>query len=453
MRDHLLGAANRSPADYTEIRFHRQQGVRLALSRRQPEAPIHRVQSGGVVRCISRGTGWGSASFHDLGELPSAIQQAHEMSLLLRPAQAMGPVPPAARQAEWPCPSGRHPGAIPMAAKGELIAAAAAAIHDADRRIVDSRLVYRDVLEEIWVVSSAGTCLMEQRPTLELAALAVAEEEGTQERALGSRSAPGVWFDLEEWVGTLGEIASRAVSLLRAVPVRPARVPVVLDPATAGLLAHRALGHACLADRWEGGDGPLALGTRVGPPSLTVGDDGRAPGLRGTLAFDFEGLEPRNTVMVQGGVVVGHLHTLTSSCLAGTAPTGNARGAWDGPPRASLTNTYIAQGQRSLSELLGDISSGLYLADPVAVSLDGGRLGIRAGHARMIRGGHLAEPVRGAVLGGDALALLGLVDRPASDFRWDTSASWCRGGGGDLVPVSTGAPHLRLVEADVTEQA
>jgi TldD protein len=66
----------------------------------------------------------------------------------------------------------------------------------------------------------------------------------------------------------------------------------------------------------------------------------------------------------------------------------------------------------------------------------------------MIRRGELAEPVKGATLTGDPLGLLGQIESVAGDFVWDVSASRCDVAG-QAVPVTMGAPHVRLVEADI----
>ena len=140
---------------------------------------------------------------------------------------------------------------------------------------------------------------------------------------------------LEEWSRSAYLIGERAVLQLHAPPVRAGRYPVVLDPAAAGLLAHRAVGHLCEAD--AGGAGPLPLGTRMGGESVTIGDDGTALGRRGTLAFDHEGMTPVPTMLVQHGVVVGHVHTRMTAARAGAGADGLCPG-WTGrtAPRPAL---------------------------------------------------------------------------------------------------------------------
>jgi predicted Zn-dependent protease len=71
----------------------------------------------------------------------------------------------------------------------------------------------------------------------------------------------------------------------------------------------------------------------------------------------------------------------------------------------------------------------------------------------MIRHGEPGEPVKGVTLAGDALVLLGQLELVGSDFEWDHSAAWCDRPGAGRVPVSTGSPHLRLLEVPVGDVA
>jgi TldD protein len=323
------------------------------------------------------------------------------------------------------------------------------ALFATDRRIADVCVRYRDTVDDIWVVTSEGADLHETQSDITIEVLVQAEEAGTTEHALASLSVRGDWAAVERWAAAVGEVAERAVRLLHAVPVRSGRVPVILGPRAAGVLVHRVAGHLCLGDG-EAEDTPsLEIGTRLGPEALVIGDDGTAPDLRGTRAFDDEGTPPLNTVLVRSGVLIGRIHTRASAALAGATPTGNARAGGLRAPSARLSNTYLAGGRGSLDDLLRDVPAGVYIEDLEHLSLRAGRAVIRAGFARVIRRGGLAEVVKNLAVAGEVLALFGQIDRVAGDFSWDPGASRCDGGVGGALPVSTGAPHVRLVDVMV----
>ena len=445
MRTHLAAAARASQSSFTEIRFEQRRGTDILQRGTELVFSTDPASSRGVVRCYNPGHGWGVASFRTLDDLRGALRNAAEASLALRSADAVLLPPVPARELDLDCPSGRDPSGVPLARKLELASMVSRTLRGPDRRVASTRVRYTDTLVETIVVTSEGSSLRELRPECSIAALALAEEGGTVERAIGSASTAGHFAELEEWSRNAYLLGERAVLQLHAPPVRAGRYPVVLDQAAAGFLAHRAVGHLCEGDSEDA----LPLGTRLGADAVTIGDDGTALGRRGTVAFDHEGMAPIPAILVQHGVVTGHVHTRTTAARAGAGPTGSARGAPGDPPRARLSNTYVASGRGDLASLLGDIELGVYVSDPTGVSLDDSRTGIRAGLARMIRGGELAEPVKGVTLVADPFALLGLVDRVAGDFAWSTSAASCDRAGAGRLPVSTGAPHVRLIETAV----
>ena len=122
---------------------------------------------------------------------------------------------------------------------------------------------------------------------------------------------------------------------------------------------------------------------------MTIGDDGTAFGRRGTLAFDHEGTAPVPTILVQHGVVVGHVHSRITAARAGTgADRSRPRRRSRAPARARLGNTYVASGQGELADLLADDSRSA-CTSPIrwACRSTIPAPGIRAGLARMIRQG------------------------------------------------------------------
>ena len=451
MRAELAAAAQASPAAYTDIRFERRRGVKILRGGRELIAVAEYSTAGGLVRCQA-GAAWGSSTFETPDQIAAAIRQAHELALIAsrRPAP---PIPRApAREVEIQCLAQADPVSVSLARKLDLTDLVASSLLDADRRIADVRVQYTDELVETLVATSEGIALSEHRPEFTLSVMAAADEAGTTERVVDSIAARS-WSDLESGAATAPAIAERAVSLLHAVPLRGGRYPVILAPRAAGLLVHRAIGHLCEADGDSDVRSPIPAGARIGPDALTIGDDPTADGLRGTRAFDHEGLKPRKTILVQHGVVVGHVHTRSTAALAGVAPTGSARGSGLGLPRARLSNTYVAAGPVDPADLFEGLTAGLLIEELSGISLEQGGVALRAGFARMVRHGEAGEPVKGVTLTGDALTLLGQLDLIGSDFEWDHSAAWCDRPGAGRIPVSSGAPHLRLLEVMVGDTA
>lgn len=194
----------------------------------------------------------------------------------------------------------------------------------------------------------------------------------------------------------------------------------------------------------------MPLGQRIGPECLSVGDDPTAPGLRTSLVLDDEGTPVTHAMVVRNGVVVGHLHTRETAARAGVAPTGHGLApTLRSVPAARPANTYVAGTQGSAAQLIEEIPLGVYVADVLGVAVEGRHVTITPAVARMIRGGQLAEPVKCAPITSDLLSLYGRLDRVAGDFSWDPSAATLQEGGA-LRPVTTGAPHTRFIDLEIS---
>jgi TldD protein len=344
---------------------------------------------------------------------------------------------------------------VPLAEKCALVEALNGEMLGFDRRIVDTRAAWQDAVTEFWYVNSEGTRGHGVRPHAAMSALAVAREGGAVERAVESVGAHGGWVRAQGREELFRAAARRAVSLLGAQPVRSGAYPVILDPRLAGVVAHEAVGHLCEADASrDPGHAVAAVGTRLGSERLTIGDDGSAPGLRSSIPFDDEGTPTGNTLIVQNGVVVSHLHTRETAAQGGGRPTGNARTtSWRHAPLARMTATYVANGSGTLDDLLRDVRLGVYAVDAIGSRRHGEDIAFTAGHGFMIRDGEIAELVKHVVVAGRVPELLGAVDRVAGDFRWHEAGGGCSRYGQGPLPVAEGAPHVRLERAEVRGMA
>lgn len=450
MKEALLDAISRSRAGYGELRVRRVWSASVLVRNRGVEVAGNSVETGGLARCCSVGTGWGAVGFSGSDGLARHLLQAHELSLAGASRQPVRLAPIPVRTLDTSAPLADDPRELGLPDKRQRAESLAAGLFAADRRIGSTRVLCRDEVTETWLATSEGTWIHEVQPSVSIALLAIALEEGNSERALGSLAVRGGWRSTGEAEALVRQVAAVAVERLHATPVRPARYTVVLDPAAAGALMHRAVAHLARPALPGADPDVLPLGTRVGPECLTVGDDPAAVGLRASAVCDDEGTLARRSVIIQNGVVLGHLHSRETAAATGYAPTGHARaGSLRGAPLPRATNTYLAPGRGTLAELLDGVGLGVYLSDVLACEGAGGSIGLRAGRARMIRSGELAEPVKGVAIGGELLSLLGRIDAVAGDFLWDTSAGRCRDGATGVVPVAAGAPHLRMVDVAV----
>jgi predicted Zn-dependent protease len=453
VKERLLDALSRSRAGYTELRLRRVWSSSVLVRDRTVESASTATEIGGVARCCSPGTGWGLAGFSGTERLDTRALQAHELSLAIASRQPVELAPIAVREHDGAAPIPEDPREVSLAEKRQHAETLAALLSASDRRITSTRVLCQDEVVETWLATSEGSWVHELRSEVSTSVLALAEEDGNVERAVGSVRIRGGWHGGTAGTDALIErVASRAIERLHAVPVRSGRYAVVLDRAAAGALMHRAVTHLARPNLPGADPDVLPLGMRIGPECLTVGDDPTAPGLSASSVSDDEGTGGRRTVIVQNGVVVGHLHSRETAAAEKQAPTGHARaGSLRGAPYPRATNSFLAQGQGSLDDLLQGIPLGVYVIDALACEAAGDQLALRAGSARMIRNGRLAEPVKGVQISGGFLPLLGRVEAVAEDFAWDVEGSRCRDGAAGVVAVTTGAPHVRLVDVAIGE--
>jgi TldD protein len=172
-------------------------------------------------------------------------------------------------------------------------------------------------------------------------------------------------------------------------------------------------------------------------------------GAWGSFAFDDEGTPAERTVLFEGGQLVGYLHDRVWGERAGSEPTANGRReSYAHLPIPRMTNTSILPGEDDPEAIVADTARGLY-----AKVLGGGQVnpatgdfvfGVAEGY--MIEDGKITQPVRGANLIGNGVAILQAVDAVASDF--DARPGTC-GKDGQGAPVTTGSPTLRIARMTV----
>jgi TldD protein len=451
--DRLTAALARSRADYTEIRVERTWSTAVTFRGRRLESATASEDQGGFVRALHAGGGWGVASFTSLDRLEAMVVRAGELSraVPVDPPICLADVPP--HQADALLDLDGDVRGVPIAEKKRLLEAYNGAMLGVSDRIVDTLAVYRDEVSEYWYVNSQGTILHELRPDVTLSGTAVARRDGTIEKGLESIGMRRGWNSVQDKAAGFRAVAERAVQLLDAPMVKGGTYPVILDPELAGVFIHEAFGHLSEADFvYENPQARemMTLGRRFGKPVLNVGDNGAAPGLRGTLPFDDEGTPTRDTALIKEGILVGRLHSRETAAAMGEQPTGNARAvSFRHAPIVRMTNTYIAgaPGGGSVEDLIGDVNLGVYACGAFGGQTMLENFSFTAAYGRMIRDGRVAELVKDVVLAGNLFQTLDRIDHIAADFHWNQMGGGCGKAGQFPLPVTEGAPHVRIEEA------
>ncbi|OLD43351.1 MAG: hypothetical protein AUI55_02435 [Gemmatimonadetes bacterium 13_1_40CM_2_70_7] len=453
MKDRLRDALKSSRADYREIRVERTWSSAVAFRGRRLEAATASEDVGGLVRVLHKGCGWGVASFTSLDRLPAMVARAGELSRAVRLDDPIRLAEVFPREADAVLDLDGDVRGVPLAEKKRLLEAYNGAMLAVGDRVVDTQASYRDEVSEVWYANSEGTLIYQLRPEVVLSGTAIARRDGVIEKGLESLGYRKGWNAAQGRETGFRAVAERAVALLDAPGVKGGTYPVVLDPELGGVFIHEAFGHLSEADFvYENPQARemMTLGRRFGKPVLNVGDNGAAAGLRGTSPFDDEGTPTQDTALIKDGVLVGRLHSRETAARLGERPTGNARAlSFRHAPIVRMTNTYIAasRGGGTFAELIKDIPLGVYACGAFGGQTLLENFSFTAAYGYMIRDGQVAELVKDVVLAGNLFQTLDRIERVAGDFQWNQMGGGCGKGGQFPLPVTEGAPHVRIEEA------
>jgi len=456
MRDKILAALKGSKADYTEIRLEEREATTVAYRGKDLESADAAVDAGGIVRCLVRDGGWGVATFNDRSDLAAKVELAYQCAKVV---PASEPIPLAevpAVQDSIVASIARDFRGVPLADKKALAQGYNDILLRHDPRIVDTRCIYRDTFSRVTLATSEGSYIEEERPLVTVYFTAIAREGANVQTATEARSAQR-GFDFVLGREELAQAAAqRAVDLLSAESVAGGKYPVVLNPRLAGVFIHEAFGHLSESDFvYENprAQEMMVLGRRFGQDLLTVFDDGSLPGLRGTHKYDDEGVRTRRNDLIRNGILVGRLHSRETAAKMGEPVTGSARASgYRFIPIVRMNNTAIAGGDTSFADMIKGIKLGVYACDMYGGQTALENFSFSSAYAYMIRDGAIAEMVKDVILAGNLFTTLESIDAVGDDFVWSEAGGMCGKGGQDGLPVTFGAPHIRIQDVIVGGQ-
>ena len=301
------------------------------------------------------------------------------------------------------------------------------------------------------IIRADGTRVRDTRPLVRLNVSVMMGEGDRQELGSdgrGGRQAYDFLFDEGAWKAQVDEAMRQADVNLRAVDAPAGEMTVVLGPGWPGVLLHEAVGHGLEGDFNRKGTSAFAglLGEQVAAKGVTVVDDGTMPDLRGSLSVDDEGTPTERTVLIEDGILKNYMQDRLNARLMGMKPTGNGRReSFAHQPMPRMTNTYMLAGQMDPGEIIASVDDGVYAANfgGGQVDITNGKFVFSCTEAYRIRGGKIAEPIKGATLIGNGPDVLTRVSMIGNDLKLDNGVGTC-GKGGQSVPAGVGQPTLRI---------
>lgn len=340
------------------------------------------------------------------------------------------------------------PRTVPVERKVALLRLANEAARSVDPRVTQVTVSYAESVQDVVVSNSDGTHRTDTRVRLNLALNVVAKQGDVLESGFEAlRGTRGFEMLDDETVRETALIAARrAVLNVAAQPAPAGTYTVVLSSEAGGTLIHESVGHGLEADLNLKGLSVYSgrIGQKVASELITVVDDGRDPGQRGTAAMDDEGTETHRTVLIDKGVLKTYLSDRKHAEKLGIPRSGNARReSFRYLPICRMTNTMIDRGDSDPDEILRSVKDGIFVKKMGGGQVDvvSGNFAFEISECYRIRDGRLAEPLRGATLVGQGPKLMSEIDMVGWDLGYSTGTC---GKDGQGAPVADAQPTLRI---------
>ena len=442
-------ALGKAEGYYIEVRWEEVFRSRVVFQRDQLMALEATEERGGIVRALVDGA-WGIAIFTDLEDLPKKIAEATHLA-----KKAASHVRDKVYLAETEPVVDRFSGemerdirGVSLEEKRKLAEKYNKIILGFHPAIVASSVRYTDSLRHVIYANSEGTYIEQEIPDVTLMLAAVARKNGDVQQGFESMGFAGGFEKVLGHEERAQAAAKRAVDLLFAKPVKGGTYTVILDQELAGVFIHEAFGHICEADfllRNEPMRKVMEIGKRFGVETLNVVDEGFIPGARGNCPYDDEGVRRSRAYLIREGVLTGLMHSRATAKKLGAKPTGNARAvSWQHEPIVRMRNTFIEPGPYTFEEMLDGIEYGIYACGAFGGQTEFEQFTFSAAYGYEIVNGKIGEMVRDVVLTGNVFQTLKNIEMIGKDFEFKGSAGGCGKGGQWPLPVTHGAPHVRI---------
>jgi PmbA protein len=167
-------------------------------------------------------------------------------------------------------------------------------------------------------------------------------------------------------------------------------------------------------------------GEIIASDNLTIVDDPLLEGGLSSTPFDDEGVATYKKEIIGKGVLKTLLHNLKTANKAGIKTTGNGfKASYASPVGISSTNFYIENGEKSLEELMVEVSEGLIVTD--LAGLHSGANSITgdfslAAKGFYIKNGKKSFPVEQITVAGNYFDLLKNIQEIGNDLKFPMSS-------------------------------
>jgi len=433
--------------DWAELFWERHETLQLVLDDQRIEDAITGVDQGAGVRVVSgEQTVYANGNVTDVDDIMAiagrAARSVADGSGLHEAAHLVPDDLPR------PHSVAIDPRTVPVERKVALLRLANETARAHDPRVSQATVSYAESVQEVLVANSDGVHRTDTRVRVNFAVQVVAKDGAVLESGFEAvRGTLGFEMLTDDAVRDAAESAARRAVLNVGAQSAPAGTyTVVLSSEAGGTLIHESVGHGLEADLNLKGLSVYSgrIGEKVASELITVVDDGRDPGRRGTAAMDDEATPTQRTVLIEKGILRTYLSDRKHAEKLGIRRSGNARReSFRHLPICRMTNTMIASGDSDPEAIVRSVKDGIFVKKMGGGQVDvvSGNFAFEVTECYRIRDGKLAEPLRGATLVGQGPKLMSEIDMVGWDLGYSTGTC---GKDGQGAPVADAQPTLRI---------
>lgn len=317
-----------------------------------------------------------------------------------------------------------------------------------DSKIIQSISVYSGVCQKVVICNSNGVYREDTRFNQRIVAQAISRDQNSMQ--MGNDSHGGN-FDFEklmdfDYESFAKEVAEVAIKMLTAKDIVGGVYDVVIHNGFGGVIFHEACGHSLEATSVSKNLSVFSnkIGEKIASDVVTAIDDGTIPNEWGSENFDDEGNPQQKRVLIENGVLKSYMIDMRNGRRMNMEATGSSRRqSYRYSPTSRMSNTYIANGESTLEEIISNTKYGLFAKKMGGGSVNPatGEYNFSVSEGYMIEDGKITYPVRGATLIGNGKDTLLKIDMVANNMSF--GYGMCGSSSGS-VPTCVGQPTIRV---------
>ncbi|MET1079976.1 MAG: TldD/PmbA family protein [Pseudomonas sp.] len=377
-------------AEHWSLRYVRQDHQRLAVRKHIAEPPRFSRDEGAMLCVRVAGVeAYAATSDLSLAGLQAALSRAETQARQLAPWALLD-------LADLPVATGRghylSPGfeqAFPSLADCYALLGAESAAVPTDPRLVNWHAGLEvTVLEQLYLNSAGAEQLHGQRFVYPHLGVTAYDGQDSQTRNLGGahlcQQGDGQLLERLGLIGAAPQVADQALQLLLAPNTPSGQRDLLLMPDQMILQIHESIGHPLELDRILGDERNYAgtsfvtahdFGTlQYGSTLLNVTFDPLVPEELASYSHDDDGSPAQREFLIRDGLLLRPLGGALSQFRSGLDGVAASRACnWNRAPIDRMANLNVEPGNRTLTELIEGIESGILMASNRSWSIDDAR--------------------------------------------------------------------------------